>query len=123
MFYILLRDNKSYEGFLFFAFDCVFMADIANDIRLAVDSGKAALGINSVLASIKDDTAKLLVVASKNKGDNVQDIEHMAKISNIKVVMFEGTSMELGAVCGKPFSVSAVSIIEQGNSKILEDTK
>jgi large subunit ribosomal protein L30e len=99
------------------------MVDIANDIRLAVDSGKAALGINSVIDSIKNDTAKLLVVASKNKGDNVQDIEHMAKISNIKVVMFEGTSMELGAVCGKPFSVSAVSIIEQGNSKILEDNK
>jgi large subunit ribosomal protein L30e len=99
------------------------MADIANDIRLAVDSGKAALGINSVIDSIKNDTAKLLVVASKNRGDNVQDITHMAKISNIKVVIFEGTSMELGAVCGKPFSVSAVSIIEQGNSKILEDNK
>jgi large subunit ribosomal protein L30e len=99
------------------------MADIANDIRLAVDSGKAALGINSVIDSIKNDTAKLLVVASKNRGDNVQDIAHMAKISNIKVVMFEGTSMELGAVCGKPFSVSAVSIIEQGNSRILEDNK
>ena len=99
------------------------MADIANDIRLAVDSGKAALGINSVIDSIKNDTAKLLVVASKNRGDNVQDIAHMAKISNIRVVMFEGTSMELGAICGKPFSVSAVSIIEQGNSKILDDNK
>ena len=99
------------------------MADIANDIRLAVDSGKAALGINSVIDSIKNDTAKLLVVASKNRGDNVQDIAHMAKISNIRVVMFEGTSMELGAICGKPFSVSAVSIIEQGNSKILEDNR
>ena len=99
------------------------MADIANDIRLAVDSGKAALGINSVIDSIKNDTAKLLVVASKNRGDNVQDIAHMAKISNIRVVMFDGTSMELGALCGKPFSVSAVSIIEQGNSKILEDNR
>ena len=99
------------------------MADVANDIRLAVDSGKAALGINSVIDSIKNDTAKLLVVASKNRGDNVQDIAHMAKISNIRVVMFEGTSMELGAICGKPFSVSAVSIIEQGNSKILDDNK
>jgi large subunit ribosomal protein L30e len=96
------------------------MADIANDIRLAVDSGKAALGINKVLDTIKGNTSKLLVVASKNKKGVVQDIEHMAKISNIKVVIFEGTSMELGAVCGKPFSVSAVSIIEPGNSKILE---
>lgn len=89
------------------------MADIANDIRLAVDSGKTALGINRVMDTIKDSTSKLLVVASKNKKGTVQDIEHMARISNIKVVVFEGTSMELGAVCGKPFSVSAVSIIDR----------
>lgn len=99
------------------------MANIANDIRLAVDSGETALGINSVIGSIKDNTAKLVVVASKSKRDTLQDIEHMAKISNIKVITFEGTSMELGAVCGKPFSVSALSIIEQGNSRILEENR
>ena len=45
----------------------------------------------------------------------------MAKISDIKVVEFDGDSMQLGAVCGKPFSVSALSIIEQGNSSILDE--
>jgi large subunit ribosomal protein L30e len=99
------------------------MADITKDIRLAVDSGKAALGMNSVVGSIKDNTAKLVIVASKSKKETLQDIEHVARISDIKVITFEGTSMELGAVCGKPFSVSAVSIIEQGNSKILEENK
>ena len=99
------------------------MADITKDIRLAVDSGKTAIGINKVVESIKDDTARLVVVASKNKKDTLQDIAHMAKISNIKVMTFEGTSIELGAVCGKPFSVSALSIIDQGNSKILEENK
>jgi large subunit ribosomal protein L30e len=96
------------------------MVDITNDIRLAVDSGKTAIGMNRVLDSVRENTAKLIVVASKNKESAVQDIERMAKISGIKIVVFEGTSLDLGAVCGKPFSVSVVSVIEQGNSKILE---
>jgi large subunit ribosomal protein L30e len=96
------------------------MADITNDIRLAVDSGKTAVGINSVLDSVKNNTAKLIVVASKNKESAVQDMERIAKISGIKVIVFDGTSLDLGAVCGKPFSVSTLAVIEQGNSKILE---
>ncbi len=97
------------------------MADLSRDIRLAVDSGKAALGINSTLGSINSNTSKLIIIASKNKGDRVNDIMHLAKISNVKVQLFEGTPMNLGVVCGKPFSVSAISIMEPGNSNILKE--
>ena len=97
------------------------MADLANNIRLAVDSGKVALGVNKVKDSINENDAKLLVVASKNRADILQDIQHLSKISNIKTIMFEGNSIELGAICGKPYSVSVLSVIKEGNSKILEE--
>lgn len=96
------------------------MADISNDIRLAVDSGVTALGLNGVVKSIRDAKAKLIIVASKNKESTMQDISHMSKVANIPMEIFEGNPMELGAVCGKPFSVSAVSIIDAGNSNILK---
>ncbi len=97
------------------------MADLANDIRLAVDSGKTAVGMKTVTESIKESTAKLVIVASKNKESNLQDITHIASIAGIKIIKFEGNPVELGAVCGKPFSISALSIIEPGNSNILKD--
>ncbi len=97
------------------------MADLASNIRLAVDSGKVALGVNKVMDSIKHDDAKLIIVATKNKQEILQDIQHLSKISSTKIRMYEGNSMELGAVCGKPFSVSVLSIIKEGNSKILEE--
>ncbi len=99
------------------------MADLANDIRLAVDSGETALGINKVIDSIKDNTAKLVIAASVNKADALQDVMHLAKISNLSVMSFEGNSLELGAICGKPFSVSVLSIIKPGNSNILNQDK
>jgi len=97
------------------------MADISRDIRLAVDSGKVALGVNSASKSILDGSSKLVVVASKNKGDRLGDIMHIAKLSEIKVKVFEGTPMDLGVLCGKPFSVSVLSVIDKGNSNILDE--
>lgn len=97
------------------------MADLANNIRLAVDSGKVALGVNDVMDSIKKNDAKLIVVASNNRKDILDDIQHLSKVASIKTIVFEGNSMELGALCGKPYSVSALSVIEEGHSKILEE--
>ena len=97
------------------------MADLANNIRLAVDSGKVELGVNKASKAILSSTAKLVVVASKNKGDWLSDVLHLAKLSNIKVEVFEGTPMDLGVVCGKPYSVSVLSVIDAGNSKILNE--
>ncbi len=97
------------------------MADLANDIRLAVDSGKTAIGIKTVTESIKESTAKLVIMASKNKESNLQDLAHIAGIVGVRIIKFEGNPVELGVVCGKPYSVSVLSIIEPGNSNILND--
>lgn len=97
------------------------MAELANSIRLAVDSGKAAFGMNKASKAITSNEAKLVIVASKNKGDRLSDIIHIAKLSNIRVEVFEGTPMDLGVVCGKPFSVSVLSIMDPGNSNILNE--
>ncbi|MDE1869148.1 MAG: 50S ribosomal protein L30e [Candidatus Micrarchaeota archaeon] len=97
------------------------MADLANDIRLAVDSGEVAVGLNKALDSVKDHTSKTLVIASTNKKETLEDVNHVAKIANVRVLKFNGTSMDLGAVCGKPFSVSVLSILKPGNSNILKE--
>ncbi len=95
------------------------MADLSGDIRLAVDSGEVAIGANSVIASITVGKAKLVVVSPKGKQDPYNDILHLARLSELKVITFNGNPVELGAVCGKPFPVSAIAVINPGNSGIL----
>jgi large subunit ribosomal protein L30e len=41
-------------------------------------------------------------------------------LSGVPLIVYEGTSLELGAVCGKPFTVSAMTIREAGDSDILK---
>lgn len=98
------------------------MADLANDIRLAVDSGEVAVGLNKAIDTVKEHTSKTIVIATTNKKETIEDVNHIAKIANVRVLKFNGTSMDLGAVCGKPFSVSVLSIIKPGNSNILKET-
>jgi large subunit ribosomal protein L30e len=43
----------------------------------------------------------------------------MSTAHGVKTHRYEGTNMELGALCGKPFSVSALAVIEKGSSNIL----
>jgi large subunit ribosomal protein L30e len=46
-----------------------------------------------------------------------------ARLSNIPVYIYPGTSRELGTLCAKPFVVSALAIVDEGDSRIVEAIK
>lgn len=97
------------------------MGDLVKDIRLAVDTGKVALGANEVMKAISTNGAKLVIIAAKGKKQVVADISHTCSVASVKIIAYKEGSLELGTVCGKPYSVNAVAIMEPGNSKILEE--
>lgn len=87
-------------------------------VRLAVESGKVDFGSRSA-----GDKAKLFVVAGNAQPEVKARVAALSKASSIPVIEFEGTSIELGSVCGKPFPVSVLSVYEEGSSSILELAK
>lgn len=97
------------------------MADLNNDLRLTVDTGKVSLGHRETLRALSDNRAKAIVVAEKGRKDSVDDVVHLCNVSGTRLITFKGSSMELGAVCGKPYSVNSLAILEPGNSGILNE--
>ncbi len=97
------------------------MADLNKDIRLAVDTGKVVLGARELMKAVNGKHAKLVIVASKGKADTVSDVMHACKVGEVKAIRFEGNSMDLGAICGKPYSVNGLAVLEAGNSNILKE--
>jgi len=96
------------------------MADISKAVRMAVDTGKVKFGTrDGVKAALKGD-AKLILLSGNCPSETRADIERHAKLSGVGVHVFSGTSIELGSLCGKPFPISALTILEPGNSSILE---
>jgi len=82
--------------------------DIEKALRKALKAGKVYLGSKRTLKALRNGEARLVVVAANCPKEVKERIESF----NVPVVTFNGTNMELGAVCGKPFSVAALAILE-----------
>ena len=99
------------------------MIDVNKAIATTAKTGKIQLGANSALKSAKAKKAKLIIVASNCHQKTREDIEYYCKLSKIPVSIYKGNSLDLGAVCGKPFEVSVLTIREPGDSDILKITE
>ena len=99
------------------------MIDVNKAIATTAKTGKIQLGANSALKSAKTKKAKLIIVASNCPQETRKVIEYYCQLSDIPVSIYKGTSVDLGAVCGKPFEVSALSVREPGDSNILKITE
>jgi large subunit ribosomal protein L30e len=95
------------------------MIDVEKAIGTAVKTGKVVLGANEAVRNAHSGKAKLIVVAANCPRGARGDIEYYGKLSNVSVVVYRGTSIDLGMACGKPFMVSALSVKEPGDSDIL----
>ncbi len=96
------------------------MIDINKTIATTVRTGKVLFGVNDAVRNAKVGKAKLIIVAANCPQEIRGDIEHYCRLSHVPILIYEGTSIELGAVCRKPFVVSALTIREPGDSEILK---
>ena len=87
--------------------------DIGRALKSAISTGKVEFGVDQTTKAVKDGKAQMVILAR-----NCPSAELKGDIG-VKVHVYDGNNMELGALCGKPFSVSALVIIDKGSSYIL----
>lgn len=84
----------------------------------AVKTGKVIFGANRTIDAAAKGSAKMIVLAA-NCPD---DIKKKVQATEVPVLEYEGTSVELGPICGKPFTIAAMAILDAGESDILAAT-
>lgn len=87
--------------------------DIERDLKIAIDTGKVLFGTKEAEKAIKNKTAKAVILAKNCPSP------YLKKQPFVKILDFPGDNVALGAVCGKPFSISAVAIVDPGDSNVL----
>ena len=87
--------------------------DISKALKAAIATGKVEFGVDQTEKAVKSGKAQMIVLA-----DNCPS-EFLVSNNKVKVHVYGGNNMELGALCGKPFSVSALAVIDKGTSNIL----
>jgi len=94
--------------------------DVDKAIATVVKTGKVQFGTKKAVENAKLGRAKLILLASNIPRNVMEGIMYYSRFSNVPVVIYKGTSIDLGAVCGKPFTVSALTVREPGDSDILK---
>lgn len=92
--------------------------NVDKSLNKAVKTGKVIIGANRTVDAAANGSAKMVILASNCP----EDVKKKVQETNVPVLEYEGTSVELGPVCGKPFTIAAMAIIDVGESDILAAT-
>ena len=89
-------------------------------LKLVMKSGKYKLGYRETLRTLRSGRSKLVLVSNNCPTVRQSEIEYYAMLSKTPVHRFDGGNTELGTACGRYFQVSMLTIIESGDSDILQ---
>ena len=95
------------------------MADIDKSLENAVKTGKVLFGTKDALRSLKSAKAKAVVIASNCPKEYREKFEYYSELSKIPIILYDGTGLDLGLVCGKAFRITVLTIRAEGDSDIL----
>jgi large subunit ribosomal protein L30e len=96
------------------------MKDLKQKVGSAVKTGKLVLGSKNVIRLLLNGTAKLVILSDNCPKGTKERIIYYCKLSGVSCRIANVNGLELGAACRKPFNVSALAVLEQGDSKILD---
>jgi large subunit ribosomal protein L30e len=83
-------------------------------IKDAIEDGKCSFGTKEAISTIKN--SKLIVLSHSVSEETLEKIQETAKNAKVPTLNYNGSSVELGRLCGAQFRISALSL------KTLSDT-
>ncbi len=90
-------------------------AAVDNLIKSLVRGGKVVIGYRRSVKLLKIGRLKAVVIAEGSPKAIVSDVRYYARLGNIPVIMYRGSSMDLGTLIGRPHPVSVIGVIDPGN--------
>lgn len=89
-------------------------------LKLVMKSGKAILGTKASIKALRKNKAKMILIASNCPQLRKSEVEYLAMLAKVTVHHYTGDNTSLGTACGKFYNCSVMSILDQGDSDILD---
>ncbi len=89
------------------------MTDIQKEIADAVKAKTIVIGSANTVKALQTKELKFVAVSSKAEKSLVNKLLYYAGLSNIPCHIIGKTSMEVGSMCGKPYSISAFGVLSK----------
>jgi len=97
--------------------------DINREIQIIARTGKRDYGISKTIKATKLGRAKLVILSDNCNQEKRDQVEYYSSLANIPVIIYKGNGYDLGALCGRGHVISAISVYDPGDSKILRNLK
>lgn len=95
--------------------------DVQRSLRTVIETGKVLIGSDQTQKALSRGEAKLVILAS-NAPDAAR-LREAAAAKRVPVFAFDGMGTQLGPACGKPFAISALAVLDAGESDVLQLAK
>lgn len=83
---------------------------LSKQIKDAIKNEKLIIGSRTVLKNLKNEMLDSVVYVSNYPDGMIKDLNHYSKVSGVKLEEFNGNSVQLGELCGKPFRILIVGV-------------
>ncbi|MDO8625798.1 MAG: 50S ribosomal protein L30e [Candidatus Diapherotrites archaeon] len=94
------------------------LPDAVREIRRSVDTGKVVFGVRETQKNVLKGNGQLIIVSASCPKTTQEKISHWSTMFDIPVFEYPGKGLELGSVCGKPFSIATLLVLDAGKSKV-----
>lgn len=95
--------------------------DLRRHLEVINRTGKLIFGFRQSYLSVLHRKSKLVIIAKNCPPKLERELLIACKMAGIPYVKVPYPGTELGYMAGKPFSAAVISIIDPGNSTILEE--
>ena len=85
------------------------MREIRKEVKTALEKGKVVIGTKKSLKAAGSGKVKILVYDANCPSAIRERLKIVAATNKVEVEQFDGNSIELGTMCGKPFAVSVLA--------------
>lgn len=85
------------------------MREVRKELKSALEKGKVVIGTKESLKAAGAGKIKTLVYAANCPSTIRERLKSVASVHKVEIEQFDGNSVELGTMCGKPFAVSVLA--------------
>lgn len=90
--------------------------DVAHALKVALETGTVSIGLTQTKEAALAKKARLVIVATSCPDPALTGER---AIGSVPIYHYAGTAVELGQACGRPHPISAMAIIDPGQSALL----
>ena len=85
-------------------------------IKRLLNTGKVTIGSEVSIKMLKSGKLRAVIMSSNCPTERMTEIKKLA--GNMRLYKYPGTSLELGEVCGRPFPVSVIGVVDPGDADL-----